>query len=345
MNIKQAIEKIKLGCDLTQDESGQVFEQIMTGAASREDIVSFLTGLSEKGETVEEISGGARVMRDKALKVRVEKGPVLDTCGTGGSGINRFNISTAVSFVLAGGGVKVAKHGNRSASSKCGSADVLEALGVRIDADHSIMSRCLNEINIAFLFAPIFHKAMKYAAPARKEIGKRTIFNILGPLSNPASVSCQVLGVFERKLTVPLAEVLGRLGSERALVVHGEDGLDEITITGPTRVSELKDGAVRTYDIGPSDFGVEKAGIEEITGGSARDNAAIVKAVLSGERGPRRDIVLINSSAGFLAAGRTADLKEGVRLAQDSIDSGKALETLNALVEMTGKAGGGKACS
>jgi len=288
-----------------------------------------------KGETVDEITGAARVMREKALKVKVSGKPVCDTCGTGGSGIDRFNISTAVSFILAGCGVKVAKHGNRSASSRCGSADVLEALGVKIDVSPEVAEKCINEIGVGFLFAPSYHSAMKYAAGPRKEIGVRTIFNILGPLSNPASATCQVMGVFDPSLTETMAGVLGKLGTEHAFVVHGEDGLDEVTLSGKTRVSELSGGKVWTYEVEPETFGLEKASLKEITGGSAGENAETVKKVLSGEQGARRDITLANASLALVASGKAADIPEGVKLAGKAIDSGEAMEKLRQLIEMT----------
>jgi anthranilate phosphoribosyltransferase len=355
MNIKEAISKVVCGENLTEDEMHSVFNEIMSGEATPSQIGSFITALRMKGETVDEITGAAKVMREKALKVKIsgkalsdtfeedvrDQGEmILDTCGTGGTGINTFNISTTVAFVLAGCGVKVAKHGNRSASSRCGSADVLEALGVKIDVPVTLTEKCIDTINVGFMFAPLFHGAMKYAVTPRKEIGVRTIFNILGPLSNPASATSQVMGVFDGELTEVLATVLGRLGVSRAYVVHGEDKLDEVTITAKTKVSELKDGKVKNYHIGPGDFGVEKASLEDLKGGDAEANAKIVRSVLSGEKGPKRDIVLANASVGLVAVGKAKNFKEGALIAAEAIDSGGANEKLNELIKITNEGEG-----
>jgi len=351
MDIKKAIERIVCFEHLTEEETQSVFDQIMSGGATPSQIGAFITALRMKGETVAEITGAARVMREKAVKVKVgggrvdidseEIGPdeetILDTCGTGGTGTNTFNISTTAAFVLAGCGVKVAKHGNRAASSRCGSADVLEALGVKLDAPVEMTEKCINAINIGFLYAPLFHGAMKYAITPRKEIGIRTIFNILGPLSNPASATCQVLGVYEEKLTGTIANVLKKLGTKRAYVVHGMDKLDEVTITGKTKVSELKNGKVRSYSVSPGTFGVKKAAHEDIKGGTAKENAEMIRGVLSGEKSPRRDIVLMNSSMALMAAGRVSSFKEGVTAAAESIDQGKAREALEQLIRITNK--------
>ncbi|MEA3489575.1 MAG: anthranilate phosphoribosyltransferase [Candidatus Omnitrophota bacterium] len=339
MDIRTAIKRAVCFEDLTERETHAVFEQIMGGKATPSQIAAFITALSMKGETVEEITGAAKVMREKAVRIRVSgrKGEILDTCGTGGSGSNTFNISTTVAFILAGCGVKVAKHGNRSASSHCGSADVLEELGVKIDVSPGVVERCINEINIGFLFAPLFHGAMKYAAIPRKEIGIRTIFNILGPLCNPASATCQVLGVFDEKLTETMAKVLKKLGSKRAYVVHGCDPLDEVTITGKTRISELRAGRVRSYYVTPPVFGVKKAVLKDIKGGTARQNARMIRDVLSGRKGPRRDVVLMNSSVGLMAAGKVRDFRKGVRFAAAAIDSGGAMEKLNGLIRFTNR--------
>lgn len=356
MDIKQAIEKVVHREDLTENETREVFEEIMTGGATSAQIGAFVAALRMKGETVAEITGAARVMRDKALKIRlsgkavdidrddinIDEETILDTCGTGGTGTNTFNISTTVAFVVAGCGVKVAKHGNRSASSLCGSADVLEELGVKLDVPVEVTERCIDEIGIGFMFAPLFHGAMKYAIAPRREIGIRTIFNLLGPLSNPASATCQVLGVYDTKLTEKIAQVLSSLGSKRAFVVHGLDTLDEVTITGKTRVSELKAGKVRSYFLSPSDFGVRKASQEDIRGGGAKENAIITRKILMGEKGPKRDIVLMNSSVALIAAGKARNLKEGARLAAKAIDSGKALEKLEKLVVITNADGSSK---
>ena len=351
MDIRQAIEKIVRREDLTEHETRDVFESIMTGGATPAQIGAFVTALRMKGETVEEITGAAKVMREKSLKIKaggravgidrddinIDEETVLDTCGTGGTGTNTFNISTTVAFVVAGAGVKVAKHGNRSASSMCGSADVLEALDVKLDVPVEVTEKCIREIGIGFIYAPLFHGAMKYAVAPRKEIGIRTIFNLLGPLCNPVSANCQVLGVYEEKLTTVIARVLRNLGSKRAFVVHGRDALDEVTITGKTRISELVNGKIKEYVVSPATFGLKKAKTEEIKGGPARRNADIVTRVLLGEKGPRRDIVLANAGVALVAAGKAGNFKDGVRLAAASIDSGKAREKLEKLVEMTGK--------
>lgn len=351
MDIKQAIEKVVRREDLTEQETRDVFEQIMTGGATPAQIGAFVTALRMKGETVEEITGAAKVMCEKALKIKVgcrtvgidrddiniDEETILDTCGTGGTGTNTFNISTTVAFVVAGAGVRVAKHGNRSASSMCGSADVLEALGVKLDVPVEVTEKCIREIGIGFMYAPLFHGAMKYAVAPRKEIGIRTIFNLLGPLCNPVSANCQVLGVYEEKLTTVIARVLRNLGSKRAFVVHGRDALDEVTITGKTRVSELVNGKIKEYVVAPATFGLKKAKMEDIKGGDARENADIVTRVLLGEKGPCRDIVLANAGMALVAAGKARAFKEGVKLAAASIDNGKAMEKLEKLVEMTGK--------
>jgi anthranilate phosphoribosyltransferase len=349
--IKEAIEKVVNRIDLAESEMRQVFEEIMTGQATASQIGSFITALRMKGETVDEITGAAKVMRHKALKIRAGKGHVdidrddinldketiIDTCGTGGTGTNTFNISTTVAFIIAGAGLKVAKHGNKAASSECGSADVLEALGVKLDVPPETVERSIREIGIGFMYAPLFHGAMKYAVGPRKEIGVRTIFNLLGPLSNPAGAPYQVLGVYDAKLTDIIARVLKNLGSRRAFVVHGMDTLDEITITGKTRVSELKDGKIKTYYVSPGNFGLKRAPLHAIKGGNAKENAAIILSVLGGERSPRRDVVLMNAAAALVCAGKAKNLKEGVKLAAGSIDSGKALEKLNGLTELTNK--------
>ncbi|MDD5437093.1 MAG: anthranilate phosphoribosyltransferase [Candidatus Omnitrophica bacterium] len=347
--IKEAIDKVVKRIDLSEGEMRSCFEEIMSGKATSAQIGAFVTGLRMKGETVDEITGAARVMREKSIHISagkntvdidrddidIDRETIVDTCGTGGSGTNTFNISTTVAFVVAGCGLKVAKHGNRSASSACGSADVLEALGVRVDVTPDHVQRCILEIGIGFLYAPLFHNAMKYAVEPRREIGIRTIFNILGPLSNPADATSQVLGVYDGKLTEVMARVLKRLGTKRAFVVYGMDTLDEITITGKTRVTELKDGKVRTYYLTPEKFGLRRARLEDIAGGGAKENAEIVLSVLKGERGPARDIVLMNASAALVSGFKAKDLKTGVKMAAGAIDSGKALDKLLRLVEIT----------
>ena len=347
--IRETLYKVVNRQDLTEEEMVATMTEIMEGKATQAQIGAFITALRMKGETVEEITGAARVMREKALKIgsgnglvsldrddiNIDQETIVDTCGTGGDGTNTFNISTTTAFVVAGAGLKVAKHGNRSVSSRCGSADVLEELGINLNITPSDVEKCLDEIGIGFLFAPLLHGAMKYAIGPRKEIGLRTIFNILGPLTNPAGANVQVLGVYEPELTRTLAEVLNRLGSKSAFVVHGVDCIDEISITGETLVSELRDGEVKDYRIHPEDFGLPCSSIDSIRGGNATDNAQIVRSVLNGENGPRRDVVLLNASAALVAAAMATDFKEGIDLAQESIDSGNALKKLDHLIEMT----------
>ena len=334
--IREAAEKVARRIDLTEDETRKVFGEIMSGAASPEDIVRFLKALRDKGETVEEITGAAKAMREKSLRIDAGKG-LIDTCGTGGTGINTFNISTAAAFVVAGSGVKVAKHGNRSASGHCGSADVLEALGVKIELGPEAVRKSILESGIGFMYAPLFHSAMKHAAKPRKDIGGRTIFNILGPLSNPAGATGQVVGVYDEKLTQTLAKVLKKLGSKRAIVVHGSDGLDEITITGETSIAELKDGKIRTYKLSPEDLGLNRAQLKDIKGGSAAENAEVLLSVLKGKEGPAKDIVLLNAAAALVVASKAADLKDGIKIAGRSINSGAALKKLGRLKEITNK--------
>ena len=336
--IKEAIGKVVEGKDLTMQEMKGCMDEIMSGQATPAQIGSFITALRLKGETVEEITGACMVMREKAVKIEVGKGRAVDTCGTGGDGANTFNISTVSAFVVSGAGLRVAKHGNRGVSSKCGSADVIKALGVNIDIPAEKVKECIDKVGIGFLFAPLFHGAMKHTIGPRREIGIRTIFNILGPLTNPAGASCQVIGVYRGELTEPLANVLKNLGAERAFVVHGEDGLDEISITGKTRVSELKDKKVTTYRVGPKDFGIKKARLEEIkSAGSCEDNAKIVREILGGNQGPKKDIVLMNASAALVAGGAALNFKQGVEMARESIDSGKAKDKLDKLVELTNR--------
>ena len=347
--IKNAIAKVVEGEDLTQAEMEEAMEEIMSGGATPAQIGSFITALRMKGESVDEIVGAARIMRAKSIKVNlnnhqvnidrdeinIEEETILDTCGTGGDGTNTFNVSTATAFVAAGAGVRVAKHGNRAVSSQCGSADVLESLGVNLDIDHSDVERCIHEIGIGFLYAPLFHGAMKYAAAPRREIGLRTIFNLLGPLTNPAGATVQILGVYDPDLTEKMAHVLGRLGTKEAFVVCGKGTFDEISICGPTRISHLKKKAVDTYDITPEEYGFKKADPEEIRGGNAEENALIIHDILDGEKGPKRDIILLNAASAFVVAGLDGDFKEGIQRAGDSIDSGQAREKLNKLVEFT----------
>lgn len=333
--IKEAIAKVVDGEDLAEEEMQEVMNEIMTGGATPAQIASFITALRFKGETVDEITGAARVMREKAARIAAKDSMVVDTCGTGGDMAQTFNVSTTAAFVVAGTGLMVAKHGNRSVSSACGSADVLQALGVNIELKPAEVERCLNEIGIGFLFAPLFHEAMKFAVGPRKEIGIRTIFNILGPLTNPAGAKAQVLGVYSHSLTETMAKVLMKLGASHCFVVHGSDGLDEITITTTTKVSEGKNGKVRTYTVKPSDFGLRKAKKVDLLGGDAAENAKITMAILSGEKGPKRDIVLLNAAAAIVAGCRAKTLKEGVKLAAESIDSGAAMNKLEAMKRFT----------
>ncbi len=344
MNITDAINHVVNGRNLSEADMCSVMNEIMSGEATPVQIGSFLTGLRMKGETVEEITGAARVMRDKVTAIdsgvnTSAGGVLLDTCGTGGDGSGTFNVSTTSAFVVAGCGITVAKHGNRSVSSSCGSADVLEAAGVNLTLDAEQVGICIKKNGIGFLFAPALHGAMKYAIGPRREIGIRTIFNVLGPLTNPAGANVQVMGVFSRALTEPLAEVLGKLGSKRALVVHGENNLDELTTTGETMISELKDGMVRSYTVSPEDVGLKRCVLSDLKGGrDSRESAAIMRGVLSGEKGPRRDMVLLNSGAALLAAGLAGDLREGIALAAACIDNSKALAKLDDLVSFTSRA-------
>lgn len=338
MSIKEAIVKVVDGKDLAEDEMINVMDEIMSGEATDAQIGSFITALRMKGETVDEITGAVRVMRQKATTIdsgvdTKAGGTVADTCGTGGDGSGTFNVSTTSAFVVAAAGITVAKHGNRSISSHCGSADVLEAAGVVLDLTAEQVSRCVQDVGIGFLFAPMLHGAMKYAIGPRQQIGIRTIFNILGPLTNPAGANVQLLGVFSKELTEPLANVLGKLGSRRALVVHGEGNLDELTVTGVSRVSELNEGKVSTYTVAPEDVGLSRATLEDLRGGeTAEESASQMRAVLGGEAGAKRDMVLFNSGAALLAAGIVDTIGEGVVQAAEIIDSGKAMEKLDQLV-------------
>lgn len=332
--IKEAISKVVGHSDLTRKEMISCMDEIMTGKASPAQIGSFITALRIKGETVEEVTGACMVMREKAVKLSIA-GKVVDTCGTGGSNTNAFNISTASSFVVSGAGLKVAKHGNRGVSSECGSADVLKALGVNIEITPDKVKECIEKIGIGFLFAPLFHGAMKYAIGPRREIGIRTIFNILGPLTNPANANCQVLGVYQEDLTEKLANVLKNVGVERAFVVHGLDGLDEVSITGKTKVSELKDKKVKTFNVEPKDFGIKKASLKDIKGGTVEENAQIVKDVLKGKSGPKKDIVVLNAAFALVAGDVAKDFKEAIKIADGSIQSGKAMDKLEKLIKFT----------
>jgi len=347
--IKEVIAAIVNGNDLTEGEMEGAMEEVMTGLASPAQIGSLITALRVKGETVDEIVGAAKVMRAKAEPIRVtncavtidrdeiniEEETIIDTCGTGGDGTNTFNVSTATALVAAGGGAKVAKHGNRAVSSHCGSADVLENLEVILDLSRSNVEQCIREVGIGFLYAPLFHSAMRYAAGPRQEVGLRTIFNLLGPLTNPAGATAQVLGVYSRDLTEKMAHALNRLGAKEAFVVWGEGTFDEISICGPTRISHLRDGKVRTFTMTPEDYGLKRADPETVRGGNARQNARIIRHILDGEKGPKRDMVLLNAAAAFVAAGLEDDLMGGIERARESIDSGRAREKLESLINFS----------
>ena len=335
MDIKEAISKVVDRIDLTEEETISVMNQIMTGEATPLQVASFLTALRMKGEKVQEITGAARVMREKVHRINVKADLVLDIVGTGGDRKGTFNISTASAFVAAGAGIAVAKHGNRSVSSQSGSADVLSALGVKVDAPIEKVEACLEKIGIGFLFAPLLHEAMKYAVQPRREIGIRTIFNLLGPLTNPAGATHQLTGLYDGELTELIANVLKNLGTVRAMIVHGMEGMDEISLCGPTRVSELRDGQVRNYTLTPEEAGLKRCRLEDLLGGTPQESAATLREVLRGEKGPKRDMVLLNSAAALYVSGAADSIAQGIRLAQESIDSGKAQAKLDRLIEMT----------
>lgn len=331
---------------LSREEARAVMAEILAGGCTDAQIAALLVALHMKGETVEEIVGLAEairaaasplpITRDSALDVSgTERDALVDTCGTGGDTSGTFNISTATALVVAGAGVRVAKHGNRSVTSKCGSADVMEALGVNISLAPARLAACLEQVGIAFLFAPAMHSAMKYVQPARRELRLRTVFNLLGPLTNPASASAQVVGVYSADLVEKLAEALSMLGVHRALVVHGDDGLDEITITAPTRVAEVREGSVRSYEVTPEEFGFKRARLQAISGGDASDNAAIIREILEGNKSARRDVVLLNAAAALVAAARADHIRDALPLASQSLDSGAARRKLEAMVRFT----------
>ncbi|MBS1126218.1 MAG: anthranilate phosphoribosyltransferase [Nitrospirae bacterium] len=332
--IKESINMLINNINLSETETAECMSEIMEGRATDAQIGAFLTALRIKGETIDEITGAARIMREKAARIKAPEG-VLDTCGTGGDMSHTFNVSTTVAIVVAAAGIPVAKHGNRSVSSKSGSADVLEALGIKIDLQPEKVEKCLFETGFGFLFAPLFHPAMKFAIGPRREMGIRTIFNILGPITNPASAKRQILGVFSSNLTETLAAVLGNLGAEDAMVVHGEDGLDEITITDGTRVSRFSKGKVETQYLSPEDFGLDRGRREDLLGGDKEENAKIFLEILRGEKGPKRDIVLINSAAAITVAGKTDDLRIALETAKEAIDSGRALKKLEAVKKVS----------
>jgi anthranilate phosphoribosyltransferase len=333
--IKEALSKIVSGSDLTMAEAREVMREIMRGEATQAQIGAFLTALRMKGETADEIAGCALVMRESAIAVKPKRNQLVDTCGTGGDGSGTFNISTTVAFVAAGAGLAVAKHGNRSVSSRCGSADLLQALGVNLELSPEQVAQCIDEVGIGFLFAPKLHPAMKYALAPRQEIGLRTIFNILGPLSNPAQAKRQLLGVYDSDLTELMAEVLLALGAEHAFVVHGADGLDELSVTGANKVSHLYHNHIETYYLNPEELGLPRAKLSDLAGGTKEDNAETTKALLGGKRGPKRDIVLLNAAAVLIAGDKASSFSEGLVLAAEVIDNGSAQRKLNQLVEFS----------
>lgn len=333
-DLRPALRKVAAGETLSEREAADAFELIMSGAATEAQIGALLMGMRARGETVDEITGAARAMRARALKVRAPEG-AIDTCGTGGDAKGTHNISTCAAFVVAGAGVPVAKHGNRSISSRSGSADVLAALGVNIECGAEAVARCIEGCGLGFMFAPAHHAAMRHVAKARSELGTRTIFNLLGPLANPASAKYQLVGVFAEEWVEPIAQVLGRLGVKRAWVVHGEDGLDELTTTGVSHVAVLDQGKVSTFKVSPKNAGLPQAKPEDLQGGDAAENAAHILAVLGGNQGPFRDIVLLNAAGALLVAGKAKTLREGVGLAAESIDSGKAKAVLEALIKLS----------
>ena len=333
--IKEAIETVVSGRSLTFEQAAAVMEEIMIGEATPAQVAAFVTSLRIKGETVDEIAGLATIMQARATPVGVTS-PVVDTCGTGGDGSSSFNISTTAAFIVAGAGLKVAKHGNRAMSSHCGSADVLEALGVRIELGAEAVAQCLETVGIGFMFAPVFHPAMKYAAAPRREIGIRTVFNILGPLTNPAKAKFQVIGVPSKELGERIAFVLHRLGTKHSLVVHGIDGMDEISISRKSLVWDVNQQRVLPpYEVSPDDFGFMKASMTQIKGGTARQNAKILRGILSGEVGARRNIVIMNAAAALVASNQASDLKEGASIAERTIDSGQALAKLDELIKLS----------
>ena len=336
--------------DLSRIEAAGAMEAIMSGAATNAQIAAFLTALRMKGETVEELIGFAQVMRQKVVKVRPRAGDMvgatgtdremlIDTCGTGGDATGTFNVSTATAFVVAGAGLRVAKHGNRSVSSLCGSADVVETLGIDIELSPAQVASCIDEVGIGFLYAPLLHTAMKHVMAARREMGVRTVFNMLGPLTNPAGANAQVIGVYAAALADPLARVLAELGTLRAFVVHGADGLDEISNTGESHISEVHEGVVRSSTVRPEDFGMPRAAIRDLQGGDREENARIIRQVLGGEAGPRRDIVLMNAAGALVVGNKAQDLKEGVALAAASIDGGSAARKLEDLIAFSRRLG------
>ncbi|MDJ0913795.1 MAG: anthranilate phosphoribosyltransferase [Desulfobacterales bacterium] len=332
---KDGLATIIEGLNLTEEQMAQMITAIFSGDITDAQIGAFMGALATKGETFEELAGAAKAMRRKATRIQTASSVVVDTCGTGGDGANTFNISTTTAFVVAGCDITVAKHGNRSVSSQCGSADLLESLGVNLDVDPEIVEQGVQEIGIGFLYAPLYHSAMRFAANARKEIGLRSIFNMLGPLTNPAAANCQLLGVYAPELTEMFAQALRLLGVKRALVVHGHDGLDEMSVCAQTRISELNDDMIRTYDIEPEQFFDDIADANDLVGGDPVANAAITRSVLEGAKGPQRDVVLLNAAGALLAAGKAETLAAGIEQAKSCIDSGAATEKLEQLIQFT----------
>ena len=335
MSFQKSLQSIVLGNDLSEQEMVDAMTEVMDGQVGDTQLAAFLTALQVKKEKVPEIVGAAKVMREKAEKVKVKASHIVDTCGTGGDGADTFNISTAVAFVVAGASVTVAKHGNRAVSSKSGSADVLKCMGVNIEASLSTVERCIEETGIGFLFAPLMHKAMKHAATVRKELGFRTLFNLLGPLTNPANAHAQVLGVYDSRWVKPVAEVLRDLGSCRALVVHGFDGLDEITLTSETQVCELKNDNVTSFTIDPKEYGYSLCSANDLKGGSPKENAGIIRDILNGTTGPKTDIVILNAAAAIYVGGKADSIEKGILVAANSIDSGAANKKFEQLCQMS----------
>jgi len=321
--------------DIPEGEAYDVMTAIMSGEVTPAQIAGFLVAMRMKGETVDEITGFARAMRDKVIRVHTQRRPIVDTCGTGGDGSGTFNISTAAAIVAAGAGVCIAKHGNRAVSSRCGSADVLEALGVRLNLDAKAVGQCLDEVGIAFLFAPALHPAMQYAVTPRRELGVRTVFNLLGPLTNPAGASAQVMGVYSRDLVEPIASVLAKLGAERAFVVHGHDGVDEISLSAPTEVAEVRNGETRTYRLQPKELGLNLGDSAALAGDTAEVNAQMIRDIMDGRAGPALDVTVLNAAAVLMAAGVAGDWNEGMELARETILSGKAEQKLEQWVAFT----------
>nr|WP_319394786.1 anthranilate phosphoribosyltransferase [uncultured Desulfobacter sp.] len=335
MDFTDYLNTIVSGQDLSQDQMAQMLDTIFSGQTTEAQVGAFMAALATKGETFEELAGAARAMRTKAVRVQTLAKKVIDTCGTGGDASGSFNISTTTAFVIAGAGVTVAKHGNRSVTSKCGSADVLEQLGINLSVDPEIVEEAINEIGIGFMFAPLYHGSMKYAMKARTECKIRSIFNMLGPLTNPAAASCQILGVYAPELTEMFGKALNLLGVEKAFVVHGHDGMDEMTTTDLTRVTELNDGMIKTYDVDPLNYFDDYADPKDLLGGDAKHNAAITRAILSGGKGPKQNIVLLNAGAGLVAADAAPTIEKGIEMALRSIETGAAMEKLELLADYT----------